>query len=398
MVMTMLKRSVMKKLTITMILIFLILVGVVHFILPGLIENETNHTVPHKKYVVTPIAEKLHQQLFVADLHSDSLLWKRNLLQHSERGHMDVPRLQEGNVAFQVFTAVTKVPSGQNYRSNAGDSDNITFLAMAQLQPLDTWFGLYERAQFQLQKLTTLDKESEGRLKLIKTRQDLQTVLESRAGGAFTIAGVFGIEGAHPLEGDIANLDRLYESGMRVIGLTHFFDNRLGGSLHGVSKKGLTEFGKKVVRRANQLKLVIDVAHSSPQMVKDVLAISTRPVILSHGGIKSVCDRGRNLSDQLMVQLAQKGGLLGLGYWRAAVCDFTPQGIVNALRRAIDVMGVDHVALGSDYDGATTVRLQTSELAILTQTMMDKGFTNEEIRKVMGDNVKQFFLSNLPEK
>lgn len=398
MVMAMLKKIMLKKLTVVMSLIFLVLVGLVHFILPGLIENDTNHTVPHNKYVVTPVSEKFHQQLFVADLHSDSLLWKRNLLQRSERGHMDVPRLQEGNVAFQVFTAVTKVPSGQNYRSNAGDSDNITFLAMAQLQPLDTWFGLYERAQFQLQKLTTLDKESQGRLKLIKTRQDLQKVLESRAGGASTIAGVFGIEGAHPLEGDIANLDRLYESGMRVIGLTHFFDNRLGGSLHGVSKKGLTEFGKKVVRRANQLKLVIDVAHSSPQMVKDVLAISTRPVILSHGGIKSVCDRSRNLNDELMVQLAQKGGLLGVGYWRAAVCDITPQGIVKALRRAIDVMGVNHVALGSDYDGATTVRLQTSELAILTQTMMDKGFTHGEIRKVMGDNVKQFFLSNLPEK
>lgn len=387
----------MKKLMIIIILLsILLLMGFVHFILPGLVEKETNHTIFHKDYAVSPTAADFHQQLFVADLHSDSLLWKRNLLQRSDRGHMDLPRLQEGNVAFQVFAAATKSPSEQNYLSNTGDSDNITTLAIAQLQPVNTWFSLYERAQYQLGKLAALEEDSGGVVKLIRTRQDLQTLLDLRAAGGKQIAAVFGIEGSHPLEGDIANLDRLYESGMRVIGLTHFFDNRLGGSLHGVSRQGLTEFGKKVIHRANQLELVIDVAHSSPQMVRDVLAISSRPVILSHGGIKSVCDRGRNLDDELMVQLARNGGLLGVGYWNAAVCDVTPGGIVKVIRRAIDLMGVDHVALGSDYDGATTVSMQTSELAILTQTMMDSGFTQAEIRKVMGGNVRRFFLENLP--
>jgi microsomal dipeptidase-like Zn-dependent dipeptidase len=207
---------------------------------------------------------------------------------------------------------------------------------------------------------------------------------------------VFVIEGGHPLEGKIENIQGLFDAGMRVIGMTHFFDNQLGGSLHGVSGDGLTEFGRQVVQRANQLELIIDIAHASPQMVREVLAESERPVILSHGGVKGVCDQGRNLDDELMSKIARKDGLFGVGYWDGAVCDSSPEGIVKSIRYAIDLMGIEHVALGSDYDGTTAVSLDTSELAILTQTMLQQGFTKNEIRRVMGENVRDFFLANLP--
>lgn len=165
---------------------------------------------------------------------------------------------------MQVFTSVTKTPSGQNYEENTGDSDNITMLAVFQLWPFRTWSSLYDRAHFQLTRMKAL-------------------------------------------EDDIDNLD-----------------------------------------------------------------------------------------DELMVALAESGGILGIGYWDGAVCDYSPAGIVSSIRYAIDLMGVDHVALGSDYDGATTVRFDTSELAVLTQTMVDNGFAEEEIASVMGGNVKKFFLTNLP--
>ena len=117
------------------------------------------------------------------------------------------------------------------------------------------------------------------------------------------IGGIFGIEGAHALEGRIENLDRLEALGLRVIGLTHFFDNRVGGSLHGVSHEGLTPFGRELVGEASRRRMVIDVAHASPQMVRDVLELSRRPVILSHGGFKGLCDTARNLDDELMIEL-----------------------------------------------------------------------------------------------
>lgn len=374
----------------------LILAGLayVHWILPAKVESSMNVVLPHEPYVISDRARELHESLFVADLHSDSLLWKRDLARESDIGQMDVPRLQRGNVALQVFSATTKSPAGQNYERNAADSDQITLLAVASLWPPRTWFSIYERAVYQLQKLHDLAARSD--LTVIRNQQDLRELIRRRDNGESVLGGIYLIEGAHPLEGDIENLDRLFDRGLRIAGLTHFFDNELGGSLHGISGEGLNDFGRTVVRRANEISLIIDVAHSSPAMVEDVLELSTAPVVLSHGGLKGACDTPRNLPDELMEEIAVRGGLIGIGYWDAAVCDVTPEGIVASIRYAIDLLGVDHVALGSDYDGTVVVPFDTGELAILTQTMLETGFAEDEIRKVMGDNVKRFLLENLP--
>jgi microsomal dipeptidase-like Zn-dependent dipeptidase len=375
---------------------FLVVVALayVYWVLPGKVDASMNGVLPHAPYAVSEEARRLHDTLFIADLHADSLLWKRDLTKQSSVGHIDMPRLRTGNVALQVFSATTKSPKGQNLSRNEADSDQITLLAIASFWPPRTWFSLYERASYQLEKLRALAAESE--LVLIKSKQDVEHLADRRRRGQKAIGGVYLIEGAHPLQGDLRNLERLFDQGLRIAGLTHFFDNELGGSLHGTSGSGLSEFGKAVIRRANAMGMIIDVAHSSPAMVEDVLALSTRPVVLSHGGLKGSCDSKRNLSDQLMQRLAANGGLIGIGYWDAAVCDVSPAGIVKTLRYAIDLLGVDHVALGSDYDGTVTVPMDTSELVILTETMLRAGFTEEEIRKVMGDNVKRFLLEQLP--
>ncbi len=371
-------------------------VAIVLWIVPQRLESSMNRVREHAAYTIRPEVQAFHDQLFIADLHADSLLWKRNLLRESGRGHVDLPRLRKGNVALQVFSATTKSPSGQNYEKNTGETDNITLLAMVQLWPVRTWSSLYERARYQLAKLHRFADGSQGGLTVIRSAGDMKRFLARRAAGEKTVAGLYLIEGAHPLEGDVENLDRLFAQGLRIAGLTHFFDNRLGGSLHGVSGQGLTGFGKAVVRRANELGIILDVAHASPRMASDVLDLSTRPVILSHGGVQGTCDRGRNFDDRLMKRIAAGGGIVGIGYWDGAVCDIKPAGVVKAIRHAVDLLGVRHVALGSDYDGATEVLFDTSELAVLTQTMMDAGFTRQEIRQIMGENVKRFLLENLP--
>ena len=385
-----------KILTVGALLLFLVVV-VFFWLAPTKFERAQNLVASHAPYKISPAALELHQDLFVADLHTDSLLWKRDLLQRSDVGHVDLPRLQSGNVALQVFSAVTKSPSGLNNVENTADSDDITLLAIVQLWPPATWSSIYERARYQLEKLKDFSEASNGALRLILSKSDLRSLINARANGENTVGALYLIEGAHPLEGKIENLDRLFEQGLRLVAFTHFFDNELGGSLHGVSKGGLTDFGRQVVRRADELKLIIDIAHSSPNSVREILALTDRPVILSHGGVKGTCDTPRNLDDELMRAVAARGGLLGIGYWASAICDVSPTGIVHAIRYAIDLVGVDHVALGSDFDGTVTTPFDTSELAILTQTMLNQQFTEEEIRKVMGANAQRFFLESLPD-
>ena len=384
----------LKKILIGLGAIFILALAYVHWILPTQIEKTININLAHEPYVVSDRAQALHDSLFVADLHTDSLLWKRDFLERSTTGHMDLPRLKEGNVALQVFSATTKSPAGQNYDENDSDSDTITLLAVTTFWPLRTWTSIYERAVYQLQKLHRYASRSD--LTVITNKRDMREFITQRENSEPVVGALYLIEGAHPLEGDIGKLDLLFEQGTRIAGLTHFFDNELGGSLHGISGEGLNDFGRAVIRRANELGLIIDIAHASPQMVRDVLELSDAPTILSHGGLKGACDTARNLDDDLMVEFAEHGGLVGIGYWEAAVCDPTPAGIVRSIRYAVDLLGAEHVALGSDYDGATAVLLDTSELAILTETMLQQGFTEEEIRLVMGENVKRFLLANLP--
>ena len=388
----------MIKKILTVVTLLLLLVVVLFFWLaPTKFERAQNRVIAHAPYEISPAALELHQDLFVADLHTDSLLWKRDLLQQSDVGHVDLPRLQSGNVALQVFSAVTKSPSGLNNVENTADSDDITLLAIVQLWPPATWSSIYERARYQLEKLKDFSKASNGALRLILSKSDLRSLINARANGEDTVGAIYLIEGAHPLEGEIENLDRLFEQGLRVVAFTHFFDNELGGSLHGVSKAGLTDFGRQVVQRADELELIIDIAHASPNSVREILALTDRPVILSHGGVKAACDTRRNLDDDLMRAVAARGGLLGIGYWASAICDVSPAGIVHAMRSAIDLVGVDHVALGSDFDGTVTTPFDASELAVLTQTMLNQRFTEQEIRKVMGANAQRFFLESLPD-
>ncbi len=342
-------------------------------------------------------ARTLHRSLIVGDLHADSFLWARDLSNDASYGHLDLPRARRGNLGIQVFTSVTKSPRGQNYRENSADAgDNITLLAVAQGWPPRTWNSLLERALFHSERATALQESFPEQFRIVHTAEDLRQVLQARERGASTLAAILGIEGAHPLEGKLSNIDRLYDAGFRVMGLQHFFDNELGGSLHGQSEGGLTEFGSLAVQEMDRRSIIIDVAHSSETVVRDVLALTERPLIVSHTGLKGSCNSPRNISDDLMKEIAERGGLVGIGFWKGAVCDNSPHNIVKTIRYAVELLGVDQVALGSDYDGSVEVSFDVGDLDLLTGEMLNQGFTEREIRKVMGENIQEFFLKYLP--
>lgn len=353
---------------------------------PGMIERGLNQIDGKPLPAVSARAKALHETLTIVDLHSDSLLWSRDFLKRADRGHMDLPRLEQGHVALQVLASTTKSPKGQNYDANSGDSDNITGLVIAQLQPVRTWNSLLERSLWHAAKLDRAATGSDGKLRGVRAPEDIPALLAARRGKPLTTGAMLSIEGLHNLEGDIANLDKLYAAGFRMAGLTHFFDNDLAGSMHGLKKGGLTPLGRQVVGAMEAKGMIVDIAHCSQACVADILKMARRPVVSSHGGVQATCKVNRNLSNEQIRGVAATGGLVGIGYWDAAVCDTSPASIAKAMKHVRDLVGIDHVALGSDYDGATTVRFDTSQLVQVTQALIDAGFTDDEIRAAMGGN------------
>ncbi len=362
---------------------------------PGIIERGTNKIDGKPLPTVSERAKALHSTLTIVDLHSDTLLWKRDILDRATRGHMDLPRLEDGNVALQILASTTKSPKGQNYDANSGDTDNITALVIAQLQPVRTWNSLLERSLWHAEKLHRAVAASAGKLRAVDTPDDIGTLLAARRGKVPPVGAMLSIEGLHVLEGKLTNLDKLYAAGFRMAGLTHFFDNELAGSMHGLKKGGLTPLGRQVVETMEAKGMIVDIAHCSKACVADILKIARRPVVSSHGGVQATCQVNRNLSDEQIKGVAATGGVVGIGYWDAAVCDTSPASIAKAMKHVRDLVGIQYVALGSDYDGATTVRFDTSKLAQVTQALIDAGFSDDEIRAAMGGNAVRILKAGL---
>lgn len=374
-------------------------VGAVAFfaLAPGLVERSMNKVVDADLPEPTPQTLALHDTLAIADMHSDTLMWDRDLLERSSRGHMDLPRLQDGNVALQVFSSVSKSPKGQNYDANSADSDNITLLTIAQLQPPRTWNSLLERSLYHADKLATAAADSDGQLRVIRTRGDLETLLADRTAGQNVTGALFSVEGLQNLEGRIENFDRLYDAGMRMAGFAHFFDNEAVGSMHGEEKGGLTDLGREAFAEMERRGVIVDIAHASHPAIAEMLSLATRPVVASHGGVQATCNVNRNLTDDEIRGVAATGGVVGIGYWDAAVCELTPAAVVDALEHVIAVGGIETAALGSDYDGSTTVAWDTSRIAVITQELRDRGHGDDEIRAIMGGNTLRVMAQVLPQ-
>jgi membrane dipeptidase len=366
--------------------------------LPRVIDARMNSVASPPPYPASASAQKLHQGLFVADLHDDALLWERDLLKRYDYGHSDLPRMLEGRLGLQVFSTVTKTPRGLNVESNGADSDNITLLAMAQRWPRETWKSLLQRALYQARKLQDAAAGSDGRLVLIRTRADLASFIDAWNKDPRRVAALLATEGLQPIEGKLENIDVLYDAGFRIAGLTHFFDNEVGGSAHGLEKGGLTPLGRQVITRLEEKSMLVDLAHASRPLIDDVLAMAKRPVLVSHTGVEGTCPGTRNLSDKHLQAIAASGGVIGIGYWSTAVCDTSVAAIVRAIRYTADKVGVEHVALGSDFNGTVHTPFDVTGLAQITEGLQGAGFDDDAIAAIMGGNVQRLLLASLPEK
>jgi len=377
-------------------LLLLVILGAAGFLIfgPAYVESSMNRIDGKKLPEVSAEAIALHKTLNIVDLHSDSLMWDRDITERANRGPMDLPRLRDGNVALQIFSSVTKTPKNQNYDNNTGETDNITSLVIAQLQPLRTWNSLVERSLYHAQKLDTAAAASDGQAQVIRSAGAVDALLAARQ-RAKPVGVMMSVEGLHNLEGKAENLDRLYNAGIRMAGLTHFFDNRLAGSMHGVNKGGLTPFGRQIVRDMEARGMIVDIAHLSHKGVAEMLAIARRPVVSSHGGVQATCSENRNLTDEEIKGVAATGGVIGVGYWAGAVCDTSPAATAKAIKHIRDLVGIEYAALGSDFDGAVTVRFDTSKLVQVTHALLEAGFSEAEIRAVMGGNAMRVIRAGI---
>jgi membrane dipeptidase len=348
-------------------------------------------------YHASDRARALHERLWVADLHADSLLWGRDLLLRGDRGQVDIPRLREGNVALQVLAASTKSPRHLNIERNDDTTDDVVLLAIALGWPPATWRRLLPRALHLASRADRFAARSGGAFRVIRTRADLAAYEAARRDEPSLTAALLAIEGAHALDGDPANVEVVADAGFRMMSPSHFFDNAFGGSAHGLEKGGLTDAGREMIRRMEARGMLVDVAHASARTIDDVLAMAVRPVVASHTGVRGVCDNARNLSDAHARGIAETGGIVGIGFWPRACGGDDVAAIARSIRYAIAVAGVDHVGLGSDFDGAVPVPFDASGLVRLTDALLDAGLDDVSVAKVMGGNARRLLAEVLPE-
>lgn len=362
---------------------------------PDLVEAKYNQLIQKPPYVYSDSAKKLSDKLFIADLHNDHFMFNRDILNKSNVGHTDVPRLLEGKVSFQTFSAATMLLSSwmNDPYSDSDGFDLFIPLSISQFYPPNAWFSPLNRAIHIRNRLYEASRESNGVLSVIESKNDLQRFASQNHSGV--ISGVLSIEGLHALEGRIENVKVLYDLGYRMFGIAHFHDNLVGGSCSGRNQKGLTELGFDVVKAMNEKGIIIDLAHASRKVYSDVLKVTTSPVVVSHTGVQGINPIDRNMTDDEIKLVAQTNGVIGVGFWDAAIKEASVAGIVNTIDYIKNLVGVDFVGLGSDYDGSIRAPFDARGIPMIVDELIHRNYSEKDIYKIMGGNILRVYLQVL---
>lgn len=423
-----------------------------------------NRVYKTKLPLVSDEAKRLHESLFIVDLHADTMLWSRDLRERSRRGHVDLPRLKDGNVALQVFGVVTKTVGKREATPDhhlieeedteclSGDTwlNQTGWLQVTQPRWPHDWgkwfkvmFNLRERAIDQAERLKFFADNSKGAMRLITSAKDLKQLIKDRRearsnGTSPPVGALIALEGAHWLgEGDqtVANVKKgvrkLSEANFRMLAPVHRFNNALGASSEGCDQyKSFTDKGWAFIEEVNNRGIILDLAHATDTGIAEAAAASKVPVVVSHTGVrqhcrspnpgkKRICDIARNMRDEEVRAVARTGGIVGVGIWVEAAGK-SMEHVVGAFVAAhaalnepefVDEMRArnpnydpfDHIALGSDFDGAVDTPIDVAELPVLTQALMDRHhpngdrvFDDDAIRKISGVNACRVFATRLP--
>lgn len=366
-------------------------------------------------------ARALHRDAIVCDLHADTLQrMTRGESLAGHNGHLDLPRMRQGGLDLQFFS-VWVHPA---YLAGDGRPDRS-----------------YQRA---IELLDAFDREMAAHAEIIRPVRSASEARREVAAGR--LAAALGIEGGHAIENDLDKLEEFHRRGVRYLGLTwnnstDWADAAKEETRSGTRHNGLTRFGVEVVHRMNTLGMMVDLSHAAESTFWKVLEVSRAPVMASHSDAHALSPHFRNLKDDQIRALAGKEGIIGINFFcmfldgayaaerqRAEAehagalaeieerhaYDFPTQSlkeielldqvmnpvpvtaarIVDHVEHIVGLVGADHVALGSDFDGTNALPsdLQdVSQLPVLTELLQDRGFSDGDIRKILGDNVLRFF-------
>jgi microsomal dipeptidase-like Zn-dependent dipeptidase len=282
---------------------------------------------------------------------------------------------------------VTKFTLGFNSNKHSSKGlDLITPLVWFQGWPKPTWGSLLERALHQAKKLEEFAANSQGMVRIIKSKVDLEDFLNDRITEPKLIGTMLSLEGVHALEGKMDNLDLLYDAGYRMIGLVHFFDNKAGGSNSGYVQGGLTTWGEELVKKAQSKGMVIDLAHASDAMIDDVVIMTAKPVVVSHTGVYSVCDFTRNIKDEYIQNIVSTGGVVGVAWYEDMIGGVEIEKAAKAIKYIVDKFGAESAAVGTDCDGVIKVPVDISGIPMLTEALLGIGVSKPDIENVYGEN------------
>ena len=317
-------------------------------------------------------AKQIHQKTIVFDGHCDTILevmtHKRTLEKKSTTGHLDIPRMKEGGINIQFFAVFIE----DIYKPDRS--------LKRTLQLIDCFYREIENNQDDISLVTNYN----------------QIKKVNRAG---KIAAILSIEGGEALEGDLGVLRVLYRLGVRLLTLTWNQRNQIADGI-GESRtgSGLTEFGIKVIDKMNDLGMLIDVSHLSETGFWDVIKRSKAPIVASHSNCYALCPHLRNLKDEQIKALADKGGVIGITF----VPNFltqekrktTVEDVVKHIDYLVEKAGIDCVGLGSDFDGTDGLPLGlegVDKIPNITEGLLDRGYKEREIEKILGGNFLRVF-------
>ena len=252
---------------------------------------------------------------------------------------------------------------------------------MSEDQARNHAYAMLEELEIQMARAT--DKVAFAR--------NAEEVAANKAKGLVSI--MLGLENASPIGHDIAVLEDLAARGVRYVTLTHSEDNQICDSCTGKGKwGGLSPFGREFVKELNRLDVLVDVAHCADSTIREVLEVSQKPVVYTHGCCRALHKHPRNLSDELLKSIASRGGVVGMSIYPDFLSDSRTPGVgkvVDHIEHAIDVCGIDHVGLGTDYDGIdyTAHGLEDiSKFRLILDVLHGRGYTQAEVDKVAGRN------------
>jgi len=314
--------------------------------------------------------ERIHEEAVVVDSHNDTIIAHKrlgiSLNARTSMAQVDLPRLREAGVDVSFF-AVDVTRAVKNHLTYALDA-----------------FGFFEK-----------DLESSGgEASIVTTSKDLlETISEGK------LAIILAVENSDAVEGSLNVLRMLFKLGVRSIGLTH---NPRSLAADGVDESrtggGLTSFGVQLVEEMNKLGIVVDLAHISEKGFWDALEVSRKPVIVSHGNCKALCNHRRNLTDEQIIGLASKRGVIGVTFVPAFVDEKNPSisRLLDHIDHIVEIAGVDHVGIGSDFDGGGTLLRDVMELPEITKRLLERGYGEYEVKKILGGNFLRVLSDVLP--